>query len=325
MSAALSVVIPTYRRPDLLRRCLVPLLSQTLAASRYEIIVVDDGRDPSTRRLVEQLGPRQPAAPPLRYLQPAVGARGPAAARNCGWRAASGEIIAFTDDDTIPFVDWLSEGLRAMAPGTDAVTGCVKVPISRSPTDYERNVKRLETAEFVTANCFVRRATLERLGGFDERFTRPWREDSDLHFTLLEQRGRLLHAPRAVVLHPVRSVSWGVSLREQRNMLFDALLFKKHPRLYRERIRSRPPLTYYATVLALLALLGGAAAGWRVPVVGGGVTWLWLTAGFCGHRLRGTTRRPRHVMEMIATSAAIPVAAVWWRLAGAVRFRSPFA
>jgi GT2 family glycosyltransferase len=276
---------------------------------------------------VAQLAQRHPAGPALRYLQPPAGARGPAAARNCGWRAAHGEIIAFTDDDTIPFVDWLwlSEGLRAMAAGADAAAGCVKVPISTSPTDYERNVKRLETAEFVTANCFLRRQALERVGGFDERFTRAWREDSDLHFTLLEQRGRLLHARRAVVLHPVREVPWGISLREQRNRLFDALLFKKHPRLYRERIRSRPPLAYYAIVLALLAVLVGAVQAWTLLAWTGGFAWLALTAWFCFTRLDGTTRRPRHVMEMIATSLAIPLAAVWWRLAGALRFRAPFA
>jgi glycosyltransferase involved in cell wall biosynthesis len=252
MTIVVSVVIPTHRRPHLLYRCLLSLQYQTLDPEAFEVIVVDDGRDGLTREVVGHVAARRPARPSVRYLAPPDGARGPAAARNCGWRAARGEIVAFTDDDTVPQPGWLAEGVRAMAPGVDAAAGRVHVPIPAEPTDYQRNVKRLEEAEFVTANCFVRRAVLARVGGFDERFTRPWREDSDLHFALLERRARLVRARYAVVLHPVREAPWGVSLKEQRNMLFDALLFKKHPRLYRERIRARPPLRYYATVLALL-------------------------------------------------------------------------
>jgi glycosyltransferase involved in cell wall biosynthesis len=325
VSIALSVVIPTYRRPHLLHRCLVPLLSQALDPNTYEIIVVDDGRDPLTQTVVETLAHRHPGGPLLRYLQPPAGKRGPAAARNCGWRAAGGRVIAFTDDDTIPFVDWLSEGMRAMVPGVAAAAGRVKVPISAWPTDYERNVKRLESAEFVTANCFVRRDILERIGGFDERFTRAWREDSDLHFTLLENGGEVVSAPQALVLHPVRETSWGVSLREQRNMEFDALLYKKHPALYRQRIRAHPPLAYYGAVLALVAMIVSAFAAQPALLLGAAAMWLVLTLKLCRRRLSGTSRRPAHIAEMVATSIVIPVAAVYWRLVGALRFRAPFA
>jgi GT2 family glycosyltransferase len=325
VSIAVSVVIPTCRRPHLLHRCLVPLLSQALDPHTYEIVVVDDGRDPLTQAVVERLAHTHPGGPALRYLQPPAGKRGPAAARNCGWRAAQAPVIAFTDDDTIPFVDWLSEGLRAMRPGVAAVSGRVKVPISNWPTDYERNVKRMESAEFVTANCFVRREMLERIGGFDERFTRAWREDSDLHFTLLEHGGAVVSAPQALVLHPVREARWGVSLREQRNMEFDALLYKKHPVLYRERIRAHPPMTYYVAVLALVAMLAAALAGELPLALAAGAVWLLLTLKLCSRRLAGTSHRPAHVAEMIATSVVIPIAAVYWRLAGALRFRAPFA
>src|SRR5581483_11614611 len=274
-----SVVIPTYRRPLLLRRCLQALLDQTLGADEFEIVVVDDARDAHTQRLIDELA-EQFAPLALRYLHPPPGVRGPAAARNAGWRAARADIIAFTDDDTIPAADWLAEGLAAMRTDqgrvrTMAAAGQVRVPISEAPTDYERNVKRLEQAEFVTANCFVRRRALEEIGGFDERFTRAWREDSDLHFNLLERYGGgVVHAARAVVLHPARAAPWGVSVREQRNMLFDALLFKKHPALYRARIRARPPLAYYFTLTALLIALAGLLA--RSTLFAGVGFALWL-------------------------------------------------
>src|SRR5690606_10619854 len=104
------------------------------------------------------------------------------------------------------------------------------------------------TAEFVTANCFVRRTVLEAVGGFDERFRAAWREDSDLHFVMLERGLKLMKVPAAVVVHPVRPARWGVCLRIQRKSQYDALLYKKHPELYRRRIGPNRPRDYYAIV-----------------------------------------------------------------------------
>src|SRR5690348_17598480 len=98
------------------------------------------------------------------------------------------------------------------------------MPLPVMPTDYERNESGLERAEFITANCFVRRGVLERLSGFDESFRMPWREDSDLHFRLLEAGFRVARAEDAIVVHPVRPAPWGVSLRQQKKVVFDALL-----------------------------------------------------------------------------------------------------
>ena len=117
----------------------------------------------------------------------------------------------------------------------------------------------LERSRFVTANCFYRRTALVAAGGFDERFRLPWREDSDLYFTLLEAGHRLTRATGAVVVHPVRPPSWAVSLGEQRKSMYNALLYKKHPRLYRERVQSRPPLRYYAILCAAVACAAGIA------------------------------------------------------------------
>src|SRR5690606_30571680 len=114
-----------------------------------------------------------------------TGRHGPAAARNVGWRAARCEVVAFTDDDCIPDPGWLAAGTRAVEQGFAAATGRVVVPLPDAPTDYERDAAGLARAEFVTANCFCRRSVLEALGGFDERFSAAWREDSDLHFALL--------------------------------------------------------------------------------------------------------------------------------------------
>jgi GT2 family glycosyltransferase len=179
----------------------------------------------------------------------------------------------------------------------------------------------LERAEFVTANAFCRRDVLAAVGGFDERFTAAWREDSDLHFRLLETGGKVLKAPDAVVVHPVRPAPWGVSLRQQRKVLFDALLYKKHPRLYRRRIRPRPLWDYYAIVACLVLAAGFLAAGrWETALLPWGL-WGLFTARFCSRRLRGTSHAPRHVAEMVLTSVLIPPLSVFWRQYGALKFR----
>jgi len=313
-----SVVIPTYRRPDLLARCLAAVTAQDLDPAEYEVIVADDAADDATRRQLEAAA--MTAGPAVRYVA-VTGNDGPAAARNRGWHAARGDVIAFTDDDTVPGPGWLRAGLAAIAAGADAVTGRTVVPLPPAPTDYERNESGLERGEFVTANCFVRRDALKAVGGFDERFTAAWREDSDLHFALLERGCRIVRAADAVVVHPVRPAPWGVSLRLQRKGRFDALLYRKHPRLYRERIGPGRPRDYYAVVAALAVGAIAAADGWWWPAAAAGAVWLALTGRFAARRLRGTSHAPRHVAEMVVTSALIPPLSLYWRLYGAVRFR----
>ena len=326
----ISVVIPTYRRPDLLCRCLSAVFAQRLERGAFEVIVVDDGHTADTQAVVEAFQ-MQPDAPSLRLIRPRRG-RGPAVARNAGWRAAYGKVIAFTDDDTVPDPDWLANGERALVPGLVALCGRVAVPPARPrrddapyrPTDHELMTRGLESAEFVTANAFVRRSALLTVGGFDERFQRAWREDSDLQFRLMRDAGPVGRSEAPVVLHPVRPERWGVCLRQQKNVFFDALLYKKHPRLYRERILPSPPWAYYGIVALTLA----APPLWAAGIGGSAVVSLLLALGgvlrLAGRRLRHTARTPEHVVEMVLTSALIPFLSVYWRLRGAIHFRVLF-
>lgn len=318
-----SVVIPTYQRPELLRRCLDALVEQRLDPTWYEIVVVDDGQSEDTEEVVAQIAEQTRGNPEVRYLRP-DGTRGPAAARNRGWRAAQAPVVAFTDDDTIPDADWLRYGVLAMSVDRAAVWGRIVVPTPSVPTDHEKNTQGLERAEFVTANCFVRRDALEAVGGFDERFKRAWREDADLYFALMRRFGTVAHVAAAVVVHPVREAPWGVSLKQQANMYFDALLYKKHPEQYREVIRRLPPWRYYvivaSTVGALVCALGGSS-GWAMLLA---LVALGFIGAFAWQRLDGTSHAPRHVAEMLLTSVAIPFLSVFWRIAGALRFRVPF-
>lgn len=346
----LSVVMPTYRRPDLLARCLGALLAQTLPADRFEVIVVDDGQEDRCREQVERVA-ATPGAPAIRYLRAASG-RGPAVARNAGWRAATAPLVAFTDDDTLPDPAWLARGLAAMQAHPDwvAAAGQVRVPSASAggigtatdgdidsdigrdgaparrdarPTDHELMTRGLETSEFVTANAFARREVLARIEGFDERFLRAWREDSDLQFRLQAQ-GPVGRVADALVWHPVRPERWGVSLRQQRNVYFDALLYRKHPAIYRSRIRRVPPWDYYAIVAMTPAAIVLAAAGQGAIAAGLLAASVALILRLTARRLRATSLALPHVWEMLCTSAAIPFLSVYWRLRGAWHFRTPF-
>jgi glycosyltransferase involved in cell wall biosynthesis len=369
----ISVVVPTFKRPDLLHQCLRALTMQDLDPTDYEIIVVDDAACETTRRQVDDWiecmhrGKSEDCpVHTIRYIA-ITGSHGPAIARNVGWRAANGEIIAFTDDDCIPTPGWLSAGLAAFTDGIVGISGKLIMPLMHIPTDYERDAVQLEKSEFVTANCFYRRDMLERVGGFDERFIAAWREDSDLFFTLQEYvekcrgvqddglrdrdggrpQGSPLHiftalaptdggcghgrrpdplpafvyVPRAVVIHPIRSASWGISIKQQRKSMYNALLYKKHPALYRQNIQATPPWHYYCILAALLVALVSMVAGFWLFALGALTVWMIMTGRFCLQRLYQTSHAPSHVMEMIVTSILIPPLSIFWRIVGAIRFR----
>jgi glycosyltransferase involved in cell wall biosynthesis len=332
-----SVVVPTCGRAELLMRCLRALLVQTVDSRDLEIIVVDDGPADSTHTLVLALAAEHPQAS-IRYLRArrdaappqaahgthgAVPGQGPAVARNAGWRHARGDIVAFTDDDTVPLRDWLANGLAAMrAGGWVALGGRVLVPHDDDPpTDHARMTRGLEATEFVTANAFVRRSALLQVQGFDERFKRAWREDSDLQFRLQDDAGPVGRCEAAIVLHPVRAERWGVSLRQQKNGFFEALLYAKHPQRYRGGAGLPVPWDHYLIVALVLASPLFWLAGVHGSAVVSGLLACALALRFACRRLRGTTHSPEHVAEMLLTSALIPFLSVYWRLRGALHFR----
>jgi len=248
--------------------------------------------------------------------------KGPAAVRNYGWLLAKGELVAFTDDDCIAGELWLQSFWDAYLPGsTIAFTGKTTVPIVTKPTDYELNISHLQTADFITANCCCSKTALEITGGFDENFKMAWREDSDLEFKLLEKDIPIIKVEDAVVIHPVRIAKWGVSIKEQKKTMFNVLLYKKYPELYRQKIQAKPPLTYYAIILAFIVMLSGIILKAVATLAFGGITWLGLTIWFITRRLKNTTHRPDHVLEMIVTSFVIPFLSIYWQMYGVFKYK----
>jgi glycosyltransferase involved in cell wall biosynthesis len=322
MAIKISIVIPTFNRAALLRKCLDMLMIQDFPGSDYEIIVVSDGPDMATVKVVAAAVLSCRNTPSIRYLNLPV-RRGPAAARNLGWHNAHGTLIAFTDDDCVPNIHWLSAIWQSYREQDEvAFSGRIIVPRPVRPTDYERNVSHLEDAEFATANCSCTRRALEKVNGFDERFSVAWREDSDLEFSLLRHHIPVEHVEEARIVHPVRPSSWGVSLREQRKSMFNALLYKKHPLLYKTRIQACPPWHYYATVTCfVLFVIFLCSFSSSLPSAAALAGWLALSTWFISKRLAGNSRTGGHVVEIIVTSLFIPFLSIFWRLCGSVKYK----
>ena len=303
-------------------RCINALLRQELSTSNFEIIIISDGEDDAAREAIDSAGFKR--FPVIRYYE-LPSRSGPAAARNLGWVLAQAELVAFTDDDCIPAPSWLAALWSAYLHANEeevAFSGNTEVPITHSiPTDYERHISERAAGEFIAANCAATKSALQRVNGFDERFRMAWREDSDLQFRFILQRIPIVKVANAVVRHPVRKVPWGVSLADERKRMFNALLYKKHPGLYREKIETDTPWDHFSSVFFLLVLFVGFVMAHPVIIFTGLAGWLLLSLWFAAKRLRSTSHSWNHISEIMFTSAVLPVISLYWKLYGSLKFR----
>ncbi|MGH6885065.1 MAG: glycosyltransferase family 2 protein, partial [Geminicoccales bacterium] len=176
----ISVVVPTRGRETRLAFALESLAGQTLARERFEVIVVRD-RD--------AVGPLAPIPEGLRarYLTQAE-VSGPTVKRNRGWRAAEGDLVAFTDDDCRASPGWLAALVGASDGDTTFLQGCTEPdPDELHLTGGFARTQRVDSATgwYETCNMAYPRALLARLGGFDEAFDFGG-EDTDLAYRAIE-------------------------------------------------------------------------------------------------------------------------------------------
>lgn len=232
---SVTVVVPTVDRVDLLRRCLRGLAQE-------QVLVVHDG-DPQVQRLLTETG--------VAGLQ--IEERGVSAKRNAGWRAATTEWVAFTDDDCEPAAGWVPALLSA---GADLVAG----PVAPHPEDHaqgrwRRTVVSTSPGLYPGCNLLVRRSALARVDGFDESLHGG--EDTDLAWRVRESGASHGWAPDALVWHALRRVTFPEQLMSLRRWSGIPLVVKRHPELRElahHRVFWKPG--HPVALLALLGLLG---------------------------------------------------------------------
>ncbi len=192
-SIELSIVIPTYRKPDLLQRTLDALRAQ-IDAQTMEVVVVDDGsQDGATGPLLERYAAEMP------LIEAGTGANeGRARARNRGWRRSRGRAVLFLDDDIVLEPGALSAHLQAQRDRPAAWLGEVVTAaeiVDSALFDYLdtrgaakcRPGSEVPARYFLTQNVSLPRAALERVGGFDEEFGAYGFEDMEIAFRLEDQ------------------------------------------------------------------------------------------------------------------------------------------
>lgn len=237
-----SVVVPTFQRRELLHGTLDALERQTYPHDRVEVIIADDG---STDGTVESVAAR---STPWR-LEVVRNERheSAAAARNRALHVATGEVVAFTDDDCRPVPTWLEALVAGMRGDVDIVQG-------RTGPDPSTPVRPLartqwtstESGLYETCNIAYRRTALERVPSppFRDDPLRELRslvgpligrlgfgEDTDLAWRVKEAGGRTRFAVHAIVHHHVFPADAGYLLRRAWLSAGFPLLVRDHPEL----------------------------------------------------------------------------------------------
>lgn len=205
-----TVIIPHLNQPNALEQCLSSLDAQSVGASNFEIVVVDNGSDPLPDAIVK----RHPNARLLEEPRP-----GPGLARNRGVEAAQGSVLCFIDADCRAHAQWLEHGLDALAaaPSSTVLGGDVRIW-----RDDETKFSAVEAYESVfayrfkmyiekqgysgTGNLVVRRSDFEKVGPFRGLDVA---EDVEWGGRARAAGMTIRYEPSMIVYHPART-----SLRE---------------------------------------------------------------------------------------------------------------
>jgi glycosyltransferase involved in cell wall biosynthesis len=233
----ISLIVPTYRRPHDVMRCLESLRSQTL--SDFELLVVDNSPDAELRSRIDALEP-DPRIRACYVHEPKLGLHN---ARHAGARAATGEVLVFTDDDAVFDPNWLAAYQRRFLEHSDmaAAGGRVLPEWAAPPPDWLCSAMQADPGMFPAlslldlspefslspsgiffgVNMAIRRDALFDAGGFNpEIFGQRWLGDGEtgLNRKLWAKQQLIGYVPDALVYHHVSSERMTVAYLRRRQL-----------------------------------------------------------------------------------------------------------
>lgn len=202
----ISVVIPTFARPDQLTACLDAVAELDYPRDRFEVIVVDDG-SPMPMETVTS-----PFHADLRLRLLRQPNQGPSAARNRGARHAAGEFLAFTDDDCAPRPGWLRGLAEALVAGPDRLVGgkVINFVANHACSEASQAINDFRYDDFeedrwmpflTSNNIAMAAARFQETGGFDVSNPFAAFEDRDLCDRWRARGWPLFYAGSAEILH----------------------------------------------------------------------------------------------------------------------------
>jgi serine acetyltransferase/GT2 family glycosyltransferase len=233
-----SVVIATYNRQELLRRLLEQLDAQTLEASRYEVIAVDDGSKEDTRAVLADVRPR------FSHRIERQQNSGPAVARQKGVDLARGTIVIFLDDDMQVSPTFLERHLARHDQADTVVLGRLRpdanlaeMPLferfyarvlAKQADAFASSEERVRGHNLYTGNVSMPRDLFLRAGGFDSVFRAL--EDEELGVRLEKAGARFAFANDAESVHGSDWTSMSKWMdRARRDGVYQTKLARKHP------------------------------------------------------------------------------------------------
>ncbi len=266
-----SVVIPAYNAQDTIAQAVSHSLAQVKGAMEVEVVVVDDGSNDDTVKVAESAG-----AMVIRQQN-----AGPAAARNRGWKTATGQFICFTDSDCIPAADWMENLLDGFTDSqVGAVAGSYEIANPRSSlarwVQQEIRERHKRMGSFVRAfgsyNVAIPRYVLQATGGFDPVYRRASGEDNDLSYRIIKEGWRIAFRPQAKVSHYHPDKLWTYLKEQYRHGFWRAKLYLDHPDMVggddytRLRDRLEPILVLGILGFSILSVLGITGFIWPLLV-----------------------------------------------------------
>ncbi|HLV10463.1 MAG TPA: glycosyltransferase family 2 protein, partial [Halanaerobiales bacterium] len=192
-----SVIIPTHNRKETLFRCLMALNEQNYPATKFEILIIDDGSTDGTEKMIKKI--KIKSAHSYHYQKQS----GPAAARNLGLKLARGEFIIFIDDDIIVVPGFIETHIKEQKKKTDII---VHGPViytnnPENPGSEEKKISDFSRAFFATGNVSIRKKHLIKAGFFNEKFKEYGWEDLELGFRLKKMGLKAVYNPEAKGFH----------------------------------------------------------------------------------------------------------------------------